>query len=668
MESKKKGYEKQLKMVTNTPISTSPNAKIGKSTNEIIKSVTTNISEKIQSEKPFIKPFTDLISIETSIKPSTYTSVKPPSDLISIETSIKPSSDTLVKVEKKKKGKSKSSQKAKSTGNKSKAITQKKPDAFSNIKEETDKKSIASKKISKFMRSKKSKAITQKKTDAFSNTKEETDTKSIASKKISKFMRINKKKSRSRYIKRFCSDPGLCIAFDISTRQKINEHFDFFSSLHYISDDIKQIGKKSANGFIKEVKFTHDDYSAYAVLKSSKSNDTYTTDNLVYEYIAGQYINHQCNYLPCFVETYGLFYYKDDSTWKLFEEQTTTTPQNFIDGLELQTSTDIDYAKACKQSQYAAILTQYIHGAQLLHSFIRNTLDYSSYQMIYQMPYILYQVYFALAQIKHNFTHYDLHTSNVMLYLPEKGKYIEYIYHLSDNKEVRFKCPYLVKIIDYGRCFFKWDPIDIDKNKDIDRKNKERNPVLSEKEKIYTSSPDIYKYLCDEEECKYVETDQEGKTHEYTCGKKFGFSWLDNPRKKTTRKYFISSSRSNVSHDLRLLYIVGQALLHDKAHEFNEANRKPDEIKVSKEINELFKKIVYAVGLKADDNHSGTKENKSSGLPSRIQNVLDAEKALRELLISRPFIKLNNFKYSDKAKRMGTLHIYTDGTQMKFDK
>lgn len=612
MESKKeKHYQQPLeRLKTMTPIPTSPNAIIGKSTNEKVKSVTTRISEKVPS-------------------------IKPPSDP-SVKPSVKPPSDPSIKV---KQGKSKSSQKAKSAVKKSKAVTHKKS-------------SLTKANLSKIQEE---------------GTKIDTDVQSIASKKISNFMRFNKKKSRSRYIKRFCSDPGLCIAFDRSTRQKINEHFDFFSTLHYISENIKQIGKKSANGFIKEVKFTHDDYSAYAVLKSSKSSDMYTADNLVYEYIAGQYINHQCNYLPCFVETYGLFYYKDDAAWKLFEQHTTTTPQNFIDGLELQTSTDIDYAKACKQAQYAAILIQYIHGAQLLHSFIRNKLDYTSYQMMYQMPYILYQVYFALAQLKRNFTHYDLHTSNVMLYQPSKGKYIEYIYHLSDNKEVRFKCPYLVKIIDYGRCFFKWDPSDIEKNKENDRINKERNPALVEKDKIYTSSPDIYKHLCDEEECKYVETDKEGKTHEYTCGKKFGFSWLDNPRKKTTRKYFISSSRSNVSHDLRLLYIVGETLLHDKAHEFNETNRLPDEINVSNEINELFKKIVYAVGLNADDNHSGTEENKASGLPSRIQNVSDAEKALRELLTSRPFIKLNNFKYSDKTNRLGTLHIYTDGKQMTFD-
>jgi hypothetical protein len=493
----------------------------------------------------------------------------------------------------------------------------------------------------------------------------ETDTRSIASAKISKFFRSKKKKSRSRFIKRMCNDPALCIAFDRLTRQKINEHFNFFSSLRFISDVIQQIGETSANGFVKEVKFTNDDYSAYAVLKSSV---THTSDNLVYEFLAGQYMNYQCNYLPCFVETYGLFYYKDDTAWELFKDNKRTLPNEFTAGLVLQSSEAVDYAKACQNSRQAAILLQYIHGAKVLHSFISNSLNYIAYQMIYQTPYLLYQIYFALALLKSNFTHYDLHTSNVMLYEPAKGKYIEYVYHVEGGKEVRFRCPYLVKIIDYGRCFFKWSPEDIEKNIVIDESNYARNPTLVKKERIYVSSPDIYKSLCDEQQCSYERTDEDGKKHTYTCGKKYGFSWLDNPAKKTSLKYFISSSRSNMSHDLRLLYIVGQTLLRKKAHEFNTKNRMSDEIEASADIAELFKKVVYAVGLQPNQDHSGTRENKTSGLPHKIQNVVDAEKALRELVLDKKLVKINRDKYHEKKNRLGTLHIYSDGTQMKFEK
>ena len=486
-----------------------------------------------------------------------------------------------------------------------------------------------------------------------------------ASSKIKLKWLSSRKKSRSKFIKRMCNDPALCIAFDRVHRQLINEHFNFFSSLRFISGSIKQIGETSANGFVKEVKFTHDDYSAYAVLKSSVTS---SSDNLVYEFLAGQYMNYQCNYLPCFVETYGLFYYKDTQVWESFKENKQTSPTEFKDGLVLQSTEAVDYAKACQNSKQAAVLLQYIHGAKILHSFISNSIDYMGYQMVYQIPYLLYQIYFALSQLKNNFTHYDLHTSNVMLYEPSKGKYIEYVYHTDNGKEVRFKCPFLVKIIDYGRCFFKWSPTDIEKNKEIDRFNHSRNRALIEKPRLYVSSPEIYRHLCDEAQCSYENTDHEGNTYSYTCGRKYGFSWLDNPTKKTNHKYFISSSRSNMSHDLRLIYIVGQTLLRKKVHEFNTKHRLPDEIEVSAEITELFKKVVYAVGLQPNQDHSGTKENTSSGLPHRIQNVSDAEKALRELILDKKLVKINRDKYHEKKNRLGALHIYSDGTQMKFEK
>lgn len=488
------------------------------------------------------------------------------------------------------------------------------------------------------------------------------ETQTIASRKISKFMRSKRKKSRSRYIKKYCMVPGLCIAFDTNNRQKINEHFDCFTSLNYISEPIKQIGESSANGFVKEIKFTHDNYSAYAALKSTATS---YSDNLVYEYIAGQYINHQCNYFPCFLETYGLFYYKSDESWKLLKENKETPINEFENALELQTTSEIDYAKACKNARDSSILLQYIHGANVLHSFISNSLDYISYQMIYQMPYLLYQIYLPLSLLAKTFTHYDLHTSNVMLYEPKKGKYIEYIYHLEDGIEVRFKCPFVVKIIDYGRCFFKWEQIDIDRNKAIEKINKVKNPALMEKERVYTSSTEIYEHICNEKECEYSKKDEKGKTHKYKCGKKYGFSWLDNPAQKTKQKYFISSSRANMSHDLRLLYIVSKTLLNKKANEFNK-RRLPDEAKVSEIIAKLLGKVTYAVGLEPKQDHAGTIENESSGLPSNILNVVDAEKALRELVTDRNLVRLNNIKYENENNSLGQLHIYINGKQMEF--
>jgi hypothetical protein len=491
------------------------------------------------------------------------------------------------------------------------------------------------------------------------------DTRSVASRKITSFMKSKRKQSRSRYIKRICKDPAMCIAFDIRNRKKINEHFDYFSSLQYISGSIKQIGETSVNGFVKEVKFVHDSYSAYAVLKSSVSS---VSDNLVYEYLAGQYVNHLCNYLPCFIETYGLFYYKDEPSWELLKNSKTTLPEEFVESLELQTSGSIDYDRACQQSRNAAILLQYIHGAKVLYSFIGNSVEYVSYQMIYQIPYLLYQIYYALSLKRLNFTHYDLHTSNVMLYEPKKGKYIEYIFISESGKEVKFKSPYMAKIIDYGRCFFKWSPEDIERSKENHRLNVLQNPETDYSEKMYTSSPEIYDKICKESGCEYSAVDKSGVKHTYKCGKRYGFSWLDDPTKKTKLKHFISSTRSNVSHDLRLLYIVGNILTRKKAHEFNIKNRSQLESAASAEIQKLLEKVVYSVGLEPGVKGSGTRENKHTGIPDHIHNIVDAEKSIRALITDKRLVQLNNSKYNDASNRLGTLRVYADGRHMKFEK
>jgi hypothetical protein len=97
-------------------------------------------------------------------------------------------------------------------------------------------------------------------------------------------------------------------------------------------------------------------------------------------------------------------------------------------------------------------------------------------------------------------------------------------------------------------------------------------------------------------------------------------------------------------------------------------NRSDSEIAVSELVNAMFQKVVYAVGLGPSDSHAGTKENRTSGLPSHINNVADAEKALRDLVKDRKVVKLNNLKYADRNNCLGTLHVYTDGKPMKFEK
>ena len=91
------------------------------------------------------------------------------------------------------------------------------------------------------------------------------------------------------------------------------------------------------------------------------------------------------------------------------------------------------------------VSTKYVPGNISLYDFLSNP----KYQLDHEgnILQILYQVYYALNDLRENFTHYDLHTGNVLLC--KLGKGAKFVY-----PSVTFHCQYLAKIIDYGRCYY----------------------------------------------------------------------------------------------------------------------------------------------------------------------------------------------------------------------
>jgi len=94
-----------------------------------------------------------------------------------------------------------------------------------------------------------------------------------------------------------------------------------------------------------------------------------------------------------------------------------------------------------------AIMIEYIEGVPLEQMLLE--LDFIQNDLIY----ILYQIYMPLATLASEFTHYDLHIGNVLIYELKKDEYIDYEYNFNGDI-VKFKCRYIAKIIDYGRAFF----------------------------------------------------------------------------------------------------------------------------------------------------------------------------------------------------------------------
>ena len=327
----------------------------------------------------------------------------------------------------------------------------------------------------------------------------------------------------------------------------------------------------------------------------------------MYEYIVGQYINKKNKQFSCFLETYGLFMYKNEAQWDHVKNTKSNISNVFTNSLTQIITNPMDTLSiGCDKSKYMCILIQHISKTQTLSEKLDTNYKLRPFLQT-QLLYILYQIYLPLSLLVDEFTHYDLHMSNVLLYQIQSNKYIEYHYHLP-KKIIKFKSLYIVKIIDYGRSYFN------DKVSNI-------------------KSKDVYNKLCKQYLCKP------------NCGENVGFSWLAKEDFEGDN-YFIISQVVNHSHDLRLfsdMYMI-----------------QGDRIKWgNSEIYKLIKNTVY-------DTDYGTKNIKHTGLSKgKIFNVSDAVIELQKMIEDPKNIELCDILYANPLySKYGDIHIYSDGKPM----
>jgi len=408
--------------------------------------------------------------------------------------------------------------------------------------------------------------------------------------------------SKARFLSALCADAGVCLALGNLTTE-IKRHFQGFTTFAYVVPPIKRIGEDSNNGFINQIEYVHRGYKSYAILKSAKTAEA---DNLLYEYVVGQYINKQNKLFPCFLETYGHYQYVDDNTWTELQNPITTDVNILTQGLEQKHT--IDYNNACRESQKLAILIQYLKNIKSLYAFSREPFFIQD-----ELMGALFQLYYPLARLKDTFTHYDLHLENVYIYQPVAGKYIQYHYYISGTRAVRFKSSYLLKIIDYGRSFFRDD--------------------------TGTNAKQIY-----EEELCQDAMDCNDPATTGRCGENVGFSWLKKLGPQPAQQFYISSQKKNISHDLLPLKRIADS------HARN--NR------LTPELADLVQKVIYT-------GEYGTAELTESGYPHAIYNVEDAMKCIMAEMVTKKYRDHNEAANRDKTK-LGDLYIYMDGRPMNF--
>jgi hypothetical protein len=172
----------------------------------------------------------------------------------------------------------------------------------------------------------------------------------------------------------------------------------------------------------------------------------------------------------------------------------------------------------------------------------------------------------------------------------------------------------MVKIIDYGRCFFP-------------------------------GAPAYYEKLMTEPACK------KGK------GLIDAFTYLRKERTADDSKFFVNPYYKNESHDLKVFRGYGTCidLFPTEMARFKTTRMGP--------YIELFKKIVFENVKYPQLTQYGTKEDLTHD--DKIRNVTDAEEQLRKWILDAETIRVNQRQFRP-SKKLGEFHIYSDGRDMVY--
>jgi hypothetical protein len=317
------------------------------------------------------------------------------------------------------------------------------------------------------------------------------------------------------------------------------------------------------NGFVVRLAFNHNNYMGYYVIKTSIKE---TSDNAMYEYTVGQYVNELMRKFPCFIRTISLLRYNSKKAMMQLAKAHAYTNEMLA---SLHPTTPSIEA-SCTSPTTQCLLLDDVYGGVNLRECITPAFATT------ELPFILFIIYHALSMNRKTFTHYDLHDHNVLLYEPfpptmiHSGRWVQYVYHLP-NTELTFLSKYIPKIIDYGRCYFQHGSVG----------SKKYRKVL----------------------CKTMKCNRPRK-----CGVDVGYRNVaaTDPTKVTR------SSFKNESQDVRLLSIVGNTL----------STMLPDH-----PFTKLCRKTVFGEGFGDSTGRYGTVEHLKSST-HHIYNVKSAYEEL----------------------------------------
>ena len=220
----------------------------------------------------------------------------------------------------------------------------------------------------------------------------------------------------------------------------LDKTYNYFKRFRLKYKVAEEVLNEGANGKAVLLTFQRKQYTAHAVMKIlNKDRGGKERDNLFREVMVGVAINEGMSKLfPCFIRTFGAY--------RAVEEGPS------VQGVHLKAVHHTpDIREACSTAGEQAILIEYVKGDTLSH------LTKSGHHG--DVLQLLFQMYYALSMLGDEFTHYDLHLKNVLVYRAHPEKCLAFEYKLPEDRHghretVRFECNYVAKIIDYGRSYF----------------------------------------------------------------------------------------------------------------------------------------------------------------------------------------------------------------------
>jgi hypothetical protein len=178
---------------------------------------------------------------------------------------------------------------------------------------------------------------------------------------------------------------------------------------------------------------------------------------------------------------------------------------------------------------------QYVDRAITFDNWLKENMNRNGHPIAAELPCILFQIYSVLATLStaKAFTHYDLHTGNVLLYPVPEGTYVTMVYNnplgggdMSSIPPVIIKTRYIVKIIDYGRAYCP-------------------------------DNATIHSILCNAPACNGIYERHHGtrinQVHN-KCGNDTGYNFFGNH--SLEYDFYINRAKVNNAHDVKLLAMV----------------------------------------------------------------------------------------------------------------